>query len=475
MTRTTIPVSLPVPNPTKSYWQTPEHPLAHHRTTPHLPSNSTYTIIGSGITGSLIAYKLLQHHPNAQITILEARTACSGATGRNGGHCRAGWYLNFAQYVEKYGEAEALKLESWEESCVRNVGNLIKELGIECDLRAVETVDITEVQSEFDDILAALKKRDEVHKKVARAKGEENALYTNHKVWSKDEARKELLIPKAVGAVSYDAFVLSPYKFICGLLTRLLSSGKHPNLNLQTTTPATEIEKIGGKWAVKTPRGTITSGKLILATNAYTSFLYPPLSDWIIPTRGQLAAVRAGSKIAGNPALKRSCGLNSEISGDYMQTRQEPFTGAGDVLIGGGRRLSPSGEQPILDDSEICEPVSKWLLQTAPCYFGRDNWGEDGEVVQEWTGIMGYTQDHNPCIGEVKEGEWEGLFLGVGFHGHGMALAERAAEAVTQILLGNEKEVDRWLPKCYRLDRVPPVKTTEPVSSSTSGTGLEEI
>ncbi|MAB91712.1 MAG: FAD-dependent oxidoreductase, partial [Planctomycetes bacterium] len=61
-------------------------------------------IVGSGITGAITAYKLLQEKPGASIVVLEARQACSGATGRNGGHCRAGRYLEFKDYLEQFGE-----------------------------------------------------------------------------------------------------------------------------------------------------------------------------------------------------------------------------------------------------------------------------------------------------------------------------------------------------------------------------------
>jgi hypothetical protein len=62
--------------------------------------------------------------------------------------------------------------------------------------------------------------------------------------------------------------------------------------------------------------------------------LYPPLADFITPTRRQVAAIRPGSNIIDNPALKRTMGLNSAISGDYMQSRAEEFSGSGGIIIG---------------------------------------------------------------------------------------------------------------------------------------------
>jgi len=80
--------------------------------------------------------------------------------------------------------------------------------------------------------------------------------------------------------------------------------------------------------------------------------------------------------------------------------------------------MGTDGEQPVLDDTTIHPNVSEYLTHMAASYFGRKNWGDDGEVLQEWTGIMGYTKDRQPLIGEAM-GQ-EGLWICAGFNGHGM-------------------------------------------------------
>lgn len=91
--------SLPVPSPTLSHW---------HRTTrsfPHLnenhladvPSSTKYLIIGSGISGALTAWELINNGVKGEdVLILEAREAVSGATGRNAGHIRPGLSLRLS-------------------------------------------------------------------------------------------------------------------------------------------------------------------------------------------------------------------------------------------------------------------------------------------------------------------------------------------------------------------------------------------
>lgn len=81
-------MSLPLPSPTVSYWQVPEHPLASYRSP--FPLSADVVIIGSGITGISVARTIFEQNPALNVVILEARTLCSGATGRNGGHIKPG-------------------------------------------------------------------------------------------------------------------------------------------------------------------------------------------------------------------------------------------------------------------------------------------------------------------------------------------------------------------------------------------------
>jgi len=84
--RASIPVGLPVPNPTTSYWQDPPDEIADYKSSASLADELDTVIIGSGITGACIAYNLLasDSYNGEKILMLEARQACSGATGRNG-------------------------------------------------------------------------------------------------------------------------------------------------------------------------------------------------------------------------------------------------------------------------------------------------------------------------------------------------------------------------------------------------------
>lgn len=77
------PAGLPVNNPSDSYWLTEPSPiLLGHRTTKDLPQAVDVVIVGSGITGAFTAHCLKEKAPDLKVVMLEAREACSGATGR---------------------------------------------------------------------------------------------------------------------------------------------------------------------------------------------------------------------------------------------------------------------------------------------------------------------------------------------------------------------------------------------------------
>lgn len=83
-----VPGTFPSPGSTLPFWRTEPHELDSYRSTEEPPSNVDILIIGAGYAGITAAYHLLcgedATEPKPSVALLEARQACSGATGRNG-------------------------------------------------------------------------------------------------------------------------------------------------------------------------------------------------------------------------------------------------------------------------------------------------------------------------------------------------------------------------------------------------------
>jgi hypothetical protein len=141
----------PVEQPTRAYWQ--ENPLypslvnIQSNDGNKLPETADIIIIGSGISGASIAYTILHECEDLKqfkrVVILEARTVCSGASGRNGGHIKCAPYESYALYKARFGSKRAKKLVKFEMLHLPTLVDLANGEGFAAaDVREVETIDV---------------------------------------------------------------------------------------------------------------------------------------------------------------------------------------------------------------------------------------------------------------------------------------------------------------------------------------------
>ncbi|KAK8045156.1 FAD dependent oxidoreductase [Apiospora rasikravindrae] len=458
---------LPVSNPSKSYWlKEPSEKLLGHRTTPELPASADVVIVGSGITAAFAAHNLKERKPELNVVMLEAREACFGATGRNGGHCQPAMY------------AAPPHVASFELRTYSYLKSIVEEYSIPCDWHSTSGVHAYYSAPLFDLAKEVIQRLNESYPDLAANVAVVNKGVAGSPAYLLEGERNELTleglrIPTAEGAVvQWNAASLWPYKLVAFVPASETTS--HP------------------AWIVHTPRGHITAKSVLLATNGYTSHLLPQFADILVPTRHTFYLM--GEK--GDEGIMRR--------DDYLVQRPPPLS---ELILGGGRQLAKNHAVGVWDDSTIDEPVKWWLrgslsgamdlkLRAAPgeieaevhrkhvphdhqasaeqAISGVDklhidiqsaqeaaaaqpnekaqqsNNKQDLEATHEWSGIMGYSRDANPWVGPVpaSAGGGEGLWLCAGYTGHGMPNAALCAKAVAEMMTGLD-EVD--LPPEYEL------------------------
>ncbi|KAK4248036.1 FAD dependent oxidoreductase [Corynascus novoguineensis] len=484
--RAKIPVSLPCDNPTVSYWQDPPDAIADHRTTPDLPPTADTIVIGSGITGAAVAWNLLQGPNPGSILMLEARQACSGATGRNGGHTKAASYRSYAAHRSALGPRAAQQIARLELQGILALHSFAAAHAVPCDLRPGPTVDVVYDRAEWAAAVAAVEtmRRDFGSGSGSGSAGDDVPPEAEYALYSRDEVLRRFRVhdssfsspsgdeekeEKVEGGVGYFAGSLSAYKFAIGVLKLCLGKG----LNLQTGTPVTELRRGERKgyleeadndptsssflWEVRTARGTVMARRVVLATNGYTAAVWKPFQGVVVPLRGQIAAQRPGRSMPRDGCLGTTYSFIYKGGYEYMISRPEGSTFAGDIVIGGGlARAEHDGlvEFGVTDDSKLNEGISKYLSEATERYFGLD-WGDDhpdGRVRSEWTGIMGFSPDGFPFVGEVP-GE-RGLWTSCSFQGHGMVLCWMCARALVDMMEGRDNdELKKWFPDVFRITK----------------------
>jgi glycine/D-amino acid oxidase-like deaminating enzyme len=398
-----------------SYWlqQVRCDPLLDHRTTETLPKEADTVIIGSGISGTLVAKHHLATWPSKSVVVLEAREFCSGATGRNAGHCKPDQWRHFAKFEKAYGQEQAVKIMDNEGATWKALVAYVKENNVDCDLWVGDTLDVP-----VDEEVAKVAK--EVFERYRDAGGKVDHIKVTHDPL---EAAKISRIKSAKACYAWTASTLQPWKLTAHVMRENIEGGT----NLQTHTMAKSITKAetgSRKWTVHTDRGEIVCDTVVHATNGYSAALEPSLQGLITPKPHICNRFIPPRALCGTRALKNSYGvllpdgalfsINSRCSSD------------GNVMFGGSNPGQKQLDEWAKQNSERCvddslanlELVTKEVRSFVESEFlneGEAEYGPGEGFQYSWSGIIGLSTDGVPFVGGLpdKPGQW----ICAGHHG----------------------------------------------------------
>lgn len=133
---------------------------------------------------------------------------------------------------------------------------------------------------------------------------------------------------------------------------------------------------------------------------------------------------------------------------DYLIPRTD-----GSIIVGGARRdyyHQLDSWFDVDDDSQLMESAKNYFDGYMQRHF--HGWEDSGAVTESvWTGIMGYTYDGFPFVGEVPGKD--GQFMCAGFNGHGMPQVFLSAKAVAEMVVEGKSAESVDLPLVYRSTR----------------------
>lgn len=230
------------------------------------------------------------------------------------------------------------------------------------------------------------------------------------------------VLPTCQGAtLTTGAGSLWPYKLVTFIIRKLLAEKK---IKLYTHTPVTSLTGTPKNYTLQTPNGTIKTRHVVLATNAYTSHLLPSFTPHIVPVRGTMSALipPPNSTILPNSYGFIGAGPGANPSADDYLI-QRPFSGVpnpkGHLMFGGGRTAGSLEGVGETDDSVVdtgsVSYLQKILLETLDLGPGAKG-VKELEVDKAWSGIMGYSRDNAPWVGEVPG--MDGVWLCAGYTGN---------------------------------------------------------
>ncbi|TGO11851.1 hypothetical protein BTUL_0100g00290 [Botrytis tulipae] len=438
--RTSHNFPTPAKDSTEPFWHSEKHYLHDHRSTDILPVSDIIdvVIIGAGYAGVATAYNLVKNEitsncPKLSVMILDARSVCSGATGRNGGHLRPDLYGHIPKYINTGGVKAGAEIAEFEIAHVQALKELILREKIDCDFTLTRTCDVWNNQDAADNAKAVYD-RLRLNLKLSYMA---DVQFTIGK-----DAETISGVKGAKACSTYTAATLSPYKLITSLLASALATG---SVNLQTNTPVISIKQSNhGYHLVETPRGILQARKVVHANNAYVSGLLPEYAKNIIPCKVP--------KDVTAPPIGYSYIVRTEDGIlDYLIPRPD-----GSIIVGGASATFRSHKDQWynnVDDGKLIEATMKekyyenFMQRT---FRGWEN--SDAKIESIWTGVIGYSFDSNPHIGLVPQKSDQ--FIIAGFNGHGMPVIWLAAKGLAEMLRTGksfeEVRVPMSLPRLFK-------------------------
>jgi glycine/D-amino acid oxidase-like deaminating enzyme len=203
---------------------------------------------------------------------------------------------------------------------------------------------------------------------------------------------------------------INPLAFTRGLARAAAQEGAVIHVN----TPVRALASERGRWRASTDRGDVTCERIVIATAAYTSDLWPSLAHSIVPVVSyQVATERLGE--AGREILPG----NEACSDTRMDLRYFRKDREGRLVSGAALAL------PFFAERRVAHLVMTRLANAFPQLKGKR-----AEFV--WGGRIGMTPERLPRLHRSDDG----LVAWIGCNGRGLALSMAMGGVVADAVRG---------------------------------------
>jgi glycine/D-amino acid oxidase-like deaminating enzyme len=418
------PISLPrrhVP-----YWLKGPHPLAGFQSRPELPKEADIVIMGAGLTGGSAAYHLsrIAQRRGLKVVVLEAKDPATEASGKNGGN----FELIPENFFGAYGTYDGLEAERFKflrasypdqpESVLRRQARRTAEAIVDFALtnarRMRRTIERERIDCDFSPAgwLRTSWNEREIEGTLADA-----ALAAER------GGKMEVLDEKAIadrysfpapfgGRIIHDNGNYHPFKLVCGELKAAIDRG----VELYTRTPVRKVSSVKKDLhLVETGRGTIRAKKVIVATNAFTSQIFPELAA-IRPFRSQISSYKhVEDRLDGASVTAKDGDIYANYPGEDRYLGEDGVR-RGTLNVGNDVDTEIPTPNKVLPSRRVFARGRPEIVRHFPMIEGKPS-------IRAWGGAMAFVEGAHgmrlPALGPLGEGPRSGVFVAVWCNGYG--------------------------------------------------------
>jgi glycine/D-amino acid oxidase-like deaminating enzyme len=346
-----------------------------------LPKTADAVIIGAGFTGLCAAAKLIEH--GKHVVVLDSGALGEGASGRNAGMIHAGVRRDVATLERRHGAA----------------GRALHDASVEAYAFVARTAASAAPDAAYTQCGWLHLAHRPSRMKRLRMEEVDRREHLHEATVMLEAAALEAEAPCRGfygGMLTDNGASIHPARYLSGLARLVLGGGAE----IHAHTRATAIEGSGSGSTVRTERGDISAGEVLVATNGYTDAAAPWARRRIIPIGSYIIATEPlGDARAVDVSPHRRMMSDSRNFLHYWRLSPD-----GRLVFGGRTSFAPVSVQTARDR------LYSAMIGMYPQLAGV-------RLSHAWTGNVGFTFDQLPHLTRV-----DGITYAMGYCGSGVAL-----------------------------------------------------
>lgn len=362
--------------------------------------NADVIIIGSGIVGLSAALHLKKQQPRLKVLVLERGFLPTGASTKNAGFACFGTVSEQFACLKHSSADEVSGLVNYKWRGLQRLRENLGDAAIDYQQHGGYELFMNDETERADECIDQLTYLNKLLKEAIGASD----------IYSVANAKIADFGFQCVSRMIYNPFEgqIHTGKMMRALLNKVYNLGVLVLNGCETL----KIENEGNFINLTTSQGNFKTGKVILATNAFASQLFPDLK--VIPGRGQVLVTKP------IPGLKLKGTYHFDEGYYYFRNID------GRVLFGGGRNLDFKAEETW--EFGQTETVKNKLVAYLKEVILPD---QDFEIDYWWSGIMGFGVELKPIVKQVEPD----IFCAVRCNGMGVAMGSLVGEEVAELAL----------------------------------------
>jgi glycine/D-amino acid oxidase-like deaminating enzyme len=342
--------------------------------------NTAILIIGGGITGALIAYKLI--HEGQKIVLVDRRDICNGSTAASTALLQYEIDVSLHELIEIRGPQCAVDSYKNGEKAIMDLQNIVETIKSDCHFELKKSIYFTSLKKDIPFLKAEFKTRQKHGFDVK---------------WLDEADLEKMGLNALAGIESQTAAVMDPYRLASDLLYYCQQHG----MQIFDRTNITSIQNKRGKLIANTENKSIITADHIIHCSGYEST--ETLTEKVVDLKSTYVIV---SESFSQLPTAFTEAIFWDTATPYLYFRA---TSDNRIIIGGG-------------DEEFKDPKKRdKLLAIKAQYLLRQFQKKfpdiDFKIDYSWAGTFGETLDGLPYFGKPNPLKNEHYVLGFGGNG----------------------------------------------------------